>query len=387
MSSNATAPPQLPPAKGPESTIPIENSRQVAMIVTSTLSIIIPTILVGLRFYVRQMMQRSIDASDLCIFAALIFTIGLHIDMYVMVFLGGFGFHGVDIVQRFGMDTLVLFLKGILAFPIIWNFTICFSKLSVLLMYTNIIAVPKMILSCRIVGFVIILWNMGGILGALLMCRPFALNWDKTIEGTCGDNRLFYMWLGAINVVAEAVILLLPVPFLFQLQLKTAKKVVVIALFSVGWMTCAVTIYRQVTLPYLHFEDMTYTGVLATIFTGIEPAVALSLACIPFLRPLVKSGILRSTTSDSRYPSRTLGSKGPVGSSGNRPFKEISDDSSEVQLRPLGSDSLKYEAEVSREDSNSEGHGDAAAKKPAGSGAILVSKGWNIVSSGKRSPV
>lgn len=220
-----------------ETTIPIENGRQVGIIVTSALSIAVPTILVGLRFWARCIvLHRSLDASDLCIFAALIFTIGLHIDMYVMVLLGGFGFHGVDIVQRFGMDTLVLFLKAILAFPIIWNFTICFSKLSVLLMYTTVIPVRRMIIACRVVGLFIILWNTGGILGALLLCRPFALNWDKTLPGTCGDNRLFYMWLGAINVVAEATILLLPVPFLYRLQMKTYKKLVVIGLFSVGWM-------------------------------------------------------------------------------------------------------------------------------------------------------
>src|SRR4051794_10623647 len=92
--------------------------------------------------------------------------------------------------------------------------------------------------------------------------------------------------------------------------------------------TCAVTIYRQVTLPHLHFEDMTYTGVLATILTGMEPSIALSLACIPFLRPLVKRGALGSTGTDSRYASHTLGSKGPTGSQG---FKDISDNSSEVQ--------------------------------------------------------
>ena len=119
---------------------------------------------------------------------------------------------------------------------------------------------------------------------------------------------------------------------------------------------------------------MTYTGVLATIFTGIEPAVALSLACIPFLRPLIKGKALRSTGVDSPYPSRTLGSKGPSGSA-NRPFKELSDDSSEVQLQPLGSDSFRYEAEVSREGGHKE------HKQPiASTGAILVSKGWNIVS-------
>ena len=228
--SSTEAPPRL------ETTTPIENGNQVAMLVTSAFAIIIPSILVGLRFWAGRIVNRRLDASDLCIFAALIFTIGLHIDMYIMVLLGGFGFHGIDIVTRFGMDTLVLFLKGILAFPIIWNFTICFSKLSVLFMYTTVIPIRKMVLMCRAAGLLIILWNTGGVLGALLLCRPIALNWDKTIEGTCGDNRLFYIWLGGINVVVEAVILLLPMPFIFRLQMKTFKKLVVVGLFSVGWM-------------------------------------------------------------------------------------------------------------------------------------------------------
>ncbi|AEO60045.1 hypothetical protein MYCTH_2308849 [Thermothelomyces thermophilus ATCC 42464] len=233
MDSTGAAPP-TPQWRGP--TIPIENSRQVAMLVTSAFAMVIPTILVGLRFWAGHIIHRRLDASDVCILAALLFTIGLHVDMYIMVLRGGFGFHGQDIVLRFGMDTLVLFLKCILAFPIIWNFTICLSKLSVLFMYANVIPVPRMKIACRVVGLLIILWNTGGILGALLLCRPIAKNWDKTIPGTCGDNRLFYIWLGIINVIVEAVILLLPVPFILRLQMKTFKKVVVVGMFSVGWM-------------------------------------------------------------------------------------------------------------------------------------------------------
>jgi hypothetical protein len=206
------------------------------MLVTSALAIAVPTLLVALRFWAGRLIQRRLDGSDVCILAALVFTIGLHIDMYVLVLLGGFGFHGYEIVQRFGTDTLMLFLKGILAFPIIWNFTICFSKLSVLLMYTSVIPVREMVTACRVVGLLIILWNAGGVLGALLLCRPLALNWDKTLPGTCGDNRRYYIWLGGINVVVEAAILLLPLPFIYRLQMKTFKKLVVIGLFSVGWM-------------------------------------------------------------------------------------------------------------------------------------------------------
>jgi hypothetical protein len=118
---------------------------------------------------------------------------------------------------------------------------------------------------------------------------------------------------------------------------------------------------------------MTYTGVLSTIFTGIEPSIALSLACVPFLRPLIKSNKM-STRADSQYEygrSSTLRSKGPA-YSGNGHFKELNDDSSEVQLRPMGrSDSMKYETEI--------GQGQQRPAEPAG--VIYVKKGWDVVSS------
>ena len=142
--------------------------------------------------------------------------------------------------------------------------------------------------------------------------------------------------------------------------------------------TCAVTIYRQATLPNLYFEDMTYTGVLSTIFTGIEPSVALSLACVPFLRPLIRGKKGKGTgTDNSQYASSTLRNTGLSETGRSRGFKELHDDSSEIQLRPMGSDSPKYEADVSQ------GEG----KQPAGSGgAILVKKGWTVVSGDRPGP-
>lgn len=127
---------------------------------------------------------------------------------------------------------------------------------------------------------------------------------------------------------------------------------------------------------------MTYTGVLATVFTGIEPAVALSLACVPFLRPLVVKRNNLSTglgSSSSPYASRTLGSKGPSSGSAKRPFEELNDDdSSEDQLRRLGtsttSDSPKYEAGVGP----GSGHKQPTRTEPTGS--ILVKKAWGVVS-------
>jgi hypothetical protein len=39
------------------------------------------------------------------------FDASLQIDIWVMVYLGGFGFHPTEIIERFGTDNLTIFLK------------------------------------------------------------------------------------------------------------------------------------------------------------------------------------------------------------------------------------------------------------------------------------
>ncbi|KAH6645270.1 hypothetical protein BKA67DRAFT_669379 [Truncatella angustata] len=251
-----------------EYSVPIENAGQVGVLVSSALSILIPTLLVTLRFIAKRSVARSLDASDYCIVVALIFNIGLHIDCWPMVYRGAFGFHVADIMVRFGLETLTFFFKGIMCFALIWNGTICFSKLSVLLMYSALIPIRHLIIPARVLGTLIVLWNFSSFVAGLAMCQPIARNWDQSIRGGfCGDKVKYYMWLGIINVVTDVLILALPIPFVYGLNMKLRKRLVLIAMFSIGFFTCAITIYRQTMLTYLDFTDMPFSGLLATIFS------------------------------------------------------------------------------------------------------------------------
>ncbi|KAL2176552.1 uncharacterized protein P884DRAFT_300442 [Thermothelomyces heterothallicus CBS 202.75] len=147
---------------------------------------------------------------------------------------------------------------------------------------------------------------------------------------------------------------------------------------------------------------MTYTGVLATIFTGVEPSVALSVACVPFLRPLIgrgggggggvgkgtgtgtgtggSSSYAHAHAHDSRRRRYGSGSGSGAGSAlrgagrsrQQEGFKELHDDSSEIQLRPVGADSPKYEADAAPENRQ--------PTSESADGIIVVKKGWNVVS-------
>lgn len=52
--------------------IPIENSLQVSLLVTSSLAVFITCLFVGLRLFAKFKMSKPFDASDACIFAALV---------------------------------------------------------------------------------------------------------------------------------------------------------------------------------------------------------------------------------------------------------------------------------------------------------------------------
>lgn len=132
--------------------------------------------------------------------------------------------------------------------------------------------------------------------------------------------------------------------------------------------TCAISIYRQITLPGLDFRDMTYTGLLATLFSALEPAVAITLACIPYLRPLL--GRFATPTTTSNY--KITGDKSMGRSSRARAFEELNDadgSGSEVQLQTMDPG---FSVEASPPQSN--------ATKPR-KNTIVVERKWEVSSS------
>jgi hypothetical protein len=75
---------------------------------------------------------------------------------------------------------------------------------------------------------------------------------------------------------------------------------------------------------------------LATVLSGLEPAIAIALACIPLLRPLFKRQ--QSEHGSSQYygagrTSKSFSKKG--GFSDSRSLDILDDNSSGVQLRPM----------------------------------------------------
>lgn len=120
---------------------------------------------------------------------------------------------------------------------------------------------------------------------------------------------------------------------------------------------------------------MTYSGVLATILSGLEPSIAIALACVPLLRPLFGSRSSRAKGSHYQYGSG--GDSGLYSKNSRRGAVELhdNDDGSEVELEP------RRPAETAKVRSSTwvEGSGESSLQDDCCSAQnITVQKRWEV---------
>lgn len=129
----------------------------------------------------------------------------------------------------------MLLQQCLFAFPLMWNATIPFSKISVLLMYLSVIPFTPMLVAVRIIGGFIIAFNLGSFFAGLFICSPISYSWDQTTAGGhCGDQVMYYEVMGYINLAIDVVMIILPMPFLYKLLLAWPKKLFAMGMFSIG---------------------------------------------------------------------------------------------------------------------------------------------------------
>ena len=67
------------------------------------------------------------------------------------------------------------------------------------------------------------------------LCFPFAYTWNRSIEdGSCVNLTAAYLSVALINLALDAIIIALPMPVLWTLQMPTKKKIAISAIFGLG---------------------------------------------------------------------------------------------------------------------------------------------------------
>ena len=71
----------------------------------------------------------------------------------------------------------------------------------------------------------------------LFQCHPIAFYWDLTIpNGRCENQTIIFLATASLNLFLDVIIVLMPIPVVWSLQMSTLRKVAVTAIFGMGIM-------------------------------------------------------------------------------------------------------------------------------------------------------
>ncbi len=73
-------------------------------------------------------------------------------------------------------------------------------------------------------------------LANIFQCRPVHAGWDFFSPGHCASLQDITIATGALNIVSDVAIVVAPIPMVLRLQLRPAKMVGLLAIFSTGFL-------------------------------------------------------------------------------------------------------------------------------------------------------
>ncbi|KAL8957986.1 MAG: hypothetical protein Q9193_004867, partial [Seirophora villosa] len=183
------------------------------------------------RFVSHRRARTSPRADDWTLLAAVAFVFAVYVEGLVWVVYGGVGKHMTELSPA---ETSTLLKCSFLSW-LTYALAFVLTKLSILLLYIRIFPVRNLRIACAVVGALVALLGAGIFAVGFAQCRPFRYIWDKSVPGghCVAVERVFY-GTAVSSLLLNTVVVALPMPVLWGLQMKRRHKVALILVFSLG---------------------------------------------------------------------------------------------------------------------------------------------------------
>ena len=110
-------------------------------------------------------------------------------------------------------------------------------KISTLLLFGRIFPIQKFHHILRAVGLFISVYSIISVIVMIFQCRPLKGAWDPNIKPDCIDIGKLVVFMGSMNVLTDFLLLCLPLPQLWKLQMRRGTKMQVIGVFSISGLS------------------------------------------------------------------------------------------------------------------------------------------------------
>ena len=120
-------------------------------------------------------------------------------------------------------------------FGVLGSLAVSAVKISVLDLFNHIFPNQTFHRISYLVMALISSYGIAFAIASLAACAPFAFNWDKEIVyGTCIQISRFYTAQTILGVIFDVMVVALPMPMLWGLQMKVQRKIALSCIFGVG---------------------------------------------------------------------------------------------------------------------------------------------------------
>ncbi|CAG8899039.1 unnamed protein product [Penicillium egyptiacum] len=243
-------------------------------------------LVVALRLYTRIHMVKAPGLDDLIISCALLCDLALYVSILLETN------HGIGVrsteLSEYDIQCQLFWLW--LSVPF-YNMTMIFAKLSALTLFARLFRPrPFLLVTYTLMGFLVIvgLWTT---LSGFLFCVPVHAFWSPYEEvrlAQCLPAAPVWYTNAALQTFTDLVILVLPMPLLWKLQLPKRQKWEILVVFSLGIFIIGTSSARLYPLSIMvGGGDFTEANAQAALWSSLEANVSIVCICLPPLHPLL----------------------------------------------------------------------------------------------------
>ncbi|KAJ9148526.1 Integral membrane protein [Pleurostoma richardsiae] len=238
---------------------------------------------VGLRLLSRHLKAQQLWWDDWMI----IFSMGWNLVVVGFIFAMygcGMGIHA----DKVKTSSIVMMAKWLLVAEILYAWNLCWTKISLLLMYYRIFRFSYFKKMALLIGGFIVIWGITITFLFIFICVPVQKLWYTELPGHCINQVGTWIANAASTIVTDLAILCLPIPQIWKLQLRKGEKIALTFAFSLGLFVVFASAYRFSVLFSYSNTDPTYTLAPTVGWTAIEMSAGIVSACLPTLRPAIQ---------------------------------------------------------------------------------------------------
>ncbi|KAF2770284.1 hypothetical protein EJ03DRAFT_78296 [Teratosphaeria nubilosa] len=188
------------------------------------------------------------------------------------------------------MDGVIDYLQALFYAQLLYTCCICFIKAAILSFYWRLFSVKNRI-PILIVSGVVVAWFFAIFLAVIFTCEPINAQWNILItDRKCIKTRTIWLSGSIVNVLTDAVLLVMPLPYVWSLHAPVPQRIALGCMFMLGCFVSVVSIVRLTVLMSLDLssKDSTFNFSEVVIWSVVEIHCGMICSCLPSLRPAIK---------------------------------------------------------------------------------------------------